>query len=30
MKATLHTDGAARRKLSEPTGPAGIGGLPQV
>jgi ribonuclease HI len=25
MRATLHTDGAARRKLSQPTGPAGIG-----
>jgi len=27
MKATLHTDGAARRKLAEPTGPAGIGAV---
>lgn len=27
MRATLHTDGAARRKLSEPTGPAGIGAV---
>ncbi|MFN2588073.1 MAG: ribonuclease HI family protein [Actinomycetota bacterium] len=27
MKATLHTDGAARRKRGEPTGPAGIGAL---
>lgn len=27
MKATLHTDGAARRKLGEPTGPAGIGAV---
>ena len=27
MRATLHTDGAARHKLSEPTGPAGIGAV---
>lgn len=27
MRATLHTDGAARRKLAEPTGPAGIGAV---
>ena len=27
MKATLHADGAARRKLSEPTGPAGVGAV---
>lgn len=27
MRATLHTDGAARRKLSQPTGPAGIGAV---
>ena len=27
MRATLHTDGAARRKLSEPTGAAGIGAV---
>lgn len=27
MRATLHTDGAARRKLSAPTGPAGIGAV---
>jgi ribonuclease HI len=27
MRATLHTDGAARRKRSEPTGPAGIGAV---
>ena len=27
MRATLHTDGAARRKLSEPTGPVGIGAV---
>lgn len=27
VKATLHTDGAARRKLGEPTGPAGIGAV---
>lgn len=27
MKATLHTDGAARRKPGEPTGPAGIGAV---
>jgi ribonuclease HI len=25
MRATLHTDGAARHKTGEPTGPAGIG-----
>jgi hypothetical protein len=27
MRATLHTDGAARRQLAEPTGPAGIGAV---
>ena len=27
MRATLHTDGAARHKQSEPTGPAGIGAV---
>jgi len=27
MRATLHTDGAARHKLAEPTGPAGIGAV---
>jgi len=27
MRGTLHTDGAARRKLGEPTGPAGIGAV---
>ncbi len=27
MKATLHTDGAARRQLAQPTGPAGIGAV---
>jgi len=27
MRATLHTDGAARRKTGEPTGPAGIGAV---
>ena len=27
MRATLHTDGAARHKLGEPTGPAGIGAV---
>lgn len=27
MKATLHTDGAARHNVGEPTGPAGIGAL---
>ncbi len=27
MRATLHTDGAARRKLAQPTGPAGIGAV---
>jgi ribonuclease HI len=27
MRATLHTDGAARRKLAKPTGPAGIGAV---
>ena len=27
MRATLHTDGAARRKLAMPTGPAGIGAV---
>src|SRR5438034_10338768 len=27
MRATLHTDGASRRKGGEPTGPAGIGGV---
>ena len=27
MRATLHTDGAARRKSAQPTGPAGIGAV---
>jgi ribonuclease HI len=27
MRATLHTDGAARHKAGEPTGPAGIGAV---
>lgn len=27
MRATLHTDGAARHKTGEPTGPAGIGAV---
>ena len=27
VRATLHTDGAARHKSSEPTGPAGIGAV---
>lgn len=27
MKATLHTDGAARRQQAQPTGPAGIGAV---
>jgi ribonuclease HI len=27
IKATLHTDGAARHRLGEPTGPAGIGAV---
>jgi ribonuclease HI len=27
MRATLHTDGAARHKVGEPTGPAGIGAV---
>ena len=27
MRATLHTGGAARRKLAKPTGPAGIGAV---
>jgi ribonuclease HI len=27
VRATLHTDGAARRKTGEPTGPAGIGAV---
>ena len=27
MRATLHTDGAARHQLAKPTGPAGIGAV---